>query len=280
METIDPSELAEYFRIADELLGRQTDDIPSRGSSILRCTHCNSARLVTSYAQGDYVCYDCALVQQVSVFQNAPQCHRPGSNYKRIHHWHERISQMQLNESCIPAAQFCQIETAIRDAGHKTLDKSTIRSVLRSLNLQKYIEKWLQIIWRITHEQPPLLTARQIARLDVLFVAMQVPFVHYKPDKRKNFLNYNYVFNRLLQMMQLDDLCKYFPLIKSKSKLMMLETVWASTCAYHQWNHVPLRPIDTWTVVVPPPLDQEIQKKLLVRRAQLPLGSQVVPFGY
>lgn len=260
MEPTAP-ELAEYFRIADELLGNFPVDAPGRGSSILRCTSCNSARLVTSYAQGDYVCYDCALVQEVGIFQNAPLSHRPSSNYKRIHHWHERISQMQLNESAIPAHEFCQIAAAIRDAGYTKLNKPVIRQVLRTLKLQKYIEKWLQIIWAMTGLRPPLLTAKQIARLDVLFVAMQVPFTYFKPELRKNFLNYNYVFNRLLQMLNLHDMCKYFPLIKSKSKLAMLDTVWCEICDYHGWKQTQLIESDPWEVPLQQPHDSSKRRR-------------------
>lgn len=77
------------------------------------------------------------------------------SNYKRIHHWHERISQLLLHESEIPLDHFKQIAERLLDGSHAVINKDVIRGVLRSLNMQLYIEKWLQIIQRCTGIEPP-----------------------------------------------------------------------------------------------------------------------------
>jgi hypothetical protein len=255
MADIAPEQLADYFRIADELRGaalpggHTTDDRAHCDG--LTCHNCGSEYLVTSYAEGDYVCAACAFVQPVAVHEYALQCFRPGSNYKRIHHWHERVSQLQLLESAISDKEFDTIEKAIFATGVERIDKTLIRSVLRPLKLQKYIEKWLQIMWRITGERPPQLSDEECCQMDGLFIAIQVPFQHFKPLWRKNFLNYNYTFHRLLIAIGRDDMRKYFPLIKSKSKLTVLDETWAEICRFHRWTPRVLPPCEQWTVLMP-----------------------------
>ena len=77
-------------------------------------------------------------------------------------------------------------------------------------------------------------------KLDVMFVAMQAPFAQLKPESRKNFLNYNYVFVRLFDLLGVPEFCCFFPLIKSKSKLNALDQQWVNICSELNW---PVRPL-------------------------------------
>ena len=71
MADVAPEQLATYFRIADELLGNLSDAKSSMRHDDIRCDGCGSSQLVTSYAQGHFVCYDCALVQAVAVMETS-----------------------------------------------------------------------------------------------------------------------------------------------------------------------------------------------------------------
>ena len=93
------------------------------------------------------------------------------------------------------------------DGSFSVINKDNIRTVLRSLKLQIYIEKWLQIIYRITRICPPTPGSQLIGKLDDLFIEMQRPFDCSKLEARKNFLNYNYVFCRLFQMIGCTQFC-------------------------------------------------------------------------
>ena len=67
------------------------------------------------------------------------------SNYKRIHHWHERISQLCLNESRIPDDEFLQIARRICDGSYTVINKDVIRQVLRSLKREGGLSMQLSI---------------------------------------------------------------------------------------------------------------------------------------
>ena len=175
---------------------------------------------------GARICNDCGAVQPGSIIFEQMYGYKlstRSSNYKRIHHWHERISQLMLMESQIPVEHMVAIGEKLLDGSTTVISKDTIRAVLRSLGLQVYIEKWLQIIERCTGVLPPCPGPVVLNRLDELFIDLQRPFVAHKLEGRRNFLNYNYVFCRLFQRMNCTKFCMFFPLIRSKVKLKALD---------------------------------------------------------
>ena len=206
-----------------------------------------------------YCCAACGIVQDgCAVGAITTRC--TSSNYKRIHHWHERVSQLMLCESRIPDSDFKRIAERICNGSHRVINKDVIRSVLRSLNMQTYIEKWLQIIQRITGIEPPKPGNRLLIALDDMFTELQRPFAQCKQQGRKNFLNYNYVFCRLFQKLGCPQFSMFFPLIKSRSKLKSLDDTWAAMTASVGWEVTPLQLVPPFAVTLerpahlPPPL--------------------------
>ena len=220
------------------------------------CPNCGEERLERVANPGSGIsfynlCGNCGAVQQRSygmvdqVYYNST---RQASNYKRIHHWHERISQLMLCESPIPDAQFLQIAERLCDGTHAVINKDVIRGVLRSLNLQLYIEKWLQIIQRITLIEPPHPGGRLLQTLDDMFRELQRPFNAHKSERRKNFLNYNYVFARLFQKVGCPQFSMFFPLIKSRQKLKALDEMWEQMAGSVGWEIRPLQLVPPFAV--------------------------------
>ena len=219
------------------------------------CVGCGSDRYTYNNSgaceAGARVCDDCGVVQPGNViFEHmfGRRCATKSSNYKRIHHWHERVSQMLIMESRIPPEHMLAIGERLLDGSHAIISKDTIRGVLRSLNLQVYIEKWLQIIERCTGIVPPCPGPVILERLDQQFIELEKPFLHTKPNSRRNFLNYNYVFCRLLQRMGCTKFCMFFPLIRSKHKLRALDDTWFKMTEVLGWASVPLELVPPFAV--------------------------------
>jgi hypothetical protein len=237
------------------------------------CVSCGGGELdyagSMSSHPGSLVCNRCGVVQPGCVFYETMygrDCPRKTSNYKRIHHWHERVSQLLLMESQIPYHEMLRIAEKLCDGTHAVIDKDTVRSVLRSLNLQLYIEKWLQIIFRVTRIAPPIPGSLLIQMLDQLFLDLQEPFNCYRVKGRKNFLNYNYVFCRLFQKLECHQFCMFFPLIKSKQKLRQLDDMWSNMVGAIDWEVKPLEYVAPFAVHLEQPA-------LLLQR----LASEYVP---
>ena len=238
--------------IAESLLRPQCDH--TQAYDPWRCSRCEAYTIIEDGVAGHLVCTSCATVQSATVYGVDWQVHwvHSKSNYKRIHHWHERISQLLLTESEIPAERMQQIHAAIYASGATTINKGIVRNVLRSLNMQVYIEKWLQIIWSVTGQRPPTLLQSVIIELDRRFLMLQGPFSRVKPTTRKNFLNYNYTFCRIFQLIGCPELSMFFPLIKSKAKLDALDTVWKLICDELKWPYEPLKTAPEFCLQLPP----------------------------
>ena len=213
------------FADLDHLLERSE---PPRGNT---CVNCGSSDLERCSNVGQtvvfcMVCNMCGAEQPGGVEEQVSFVYINSSNYKRIHHWRERISQLLLCESAIPTDHFLQIAERLCDGSYTIINKDVIRTVLRSLKMQLYIEKWLQIIQRITGIEPPKPGASLVGKLDDMFQELQAPFRANKLGQRKNFLNYNYVFCRLFQKIGCPQFSMFFPLIKSRAKLRHLDEMW------------------------------------------------------
>jgi len=226
----------------------------------LLCVGCGGADFTYngrgSNEPGACVCNQCGAVQPGSIiFEQmfGRVLTTRTSNYKRIHHWHERISQLMLMESQIPAAHMVAIGEKLLDGSTTVVSKDSIRAVLRSLGLQVYIEKWLQIIERCTGVLPPCPGPVVLNRLDTLFLDLQRPFNAHKLQGRRNFLNYNYVFCRLFQRMNCTKFCMFFPLIRSKVKLKALDEMWNAMAKSLGWESPPLEQVAAFSVRVDQP---------------------------
>jgi hypothetical protein len=237
------------------------------------CVSCGGVQL--SYAgsgtsfPGSLVCDSCGVVQPGCCFWETMYgndfSHKT-SNYKRIHHWHERISQLLLMESQIPHDQMLRIAEKLCDGSYTVINKDAVRAVLRSLNMQLYIEKWLQIIFRVTRIAPPIPGSMLVQKLDAMFQDLQEPFNCFRVAERKNFLNYNYVFCRLFQKLDCTQFCMFFPLIKSKHKLKQLDDMWMNMAGSLQWELKPLAQVAPFAVRLEKPV-------LLLQR----LATEYVP---
>ena len=219
------------------------------------CVYCGGREYVYNGAvdgdRGSRICVECGAVADEPIFwetrfgRSVPL---KGSNYKRIHHWHERISQFMLQETSIPPDRMLEIGRRLLDGSHSSINKDSIRAVLRSLNYQTYIEKWMQIAFAVLGLPPPYFSQQLIWRMDEVFQSLQEPFTAAKPDGRTNFLNYNYTFCRIFQLLGTPQYSMFFPLIKSPSKLRELDAVWFTMCGHLGLEKQTLAPVEPFSV--------------------------------
>lgn len=249
------------------------------------CQHCGSTRLERCTNEGANVpyyssCESCGVVQESGFGFGDTDYYRavrPVSNYRRIHHWHERISQLCLLESQIPDDQFLQIAEKLCDGTYQYINKDVIRTVLRSLDMQLYIEKWLSIVHRVTGVSPPRPGPTLLIQLDRLFQDLQRPFVQYRTEGRKNFLNYNFVFTRLFQHLNCPQFGMFFPLIKSKQKMRQLDETWTQMVSSIGWEVKPLQAFAPFAVRLEQPAEILYRLRSQVAAAS-PAVTHTVPW--
>ena len=221
-------------------------DPPSPCDKLLahdRCRYCGCRRISvddSAGCRGSRVCDGCGAVQDTVVFDELigmpPMGVRP-SNYRRVHHFHERVSQLLCRESQVPAASMLLIcERLLEGKERVILSKDVVRQVLRHLKMQIYIEKWLSIISFCSSTTPPIPGPSVLQRLDYMFSELQSVWELCRPPGRANFLNYNFVFGVLFTRLGFPEMVAFFPQIKSRAKLRVLNECYRDMCAHLDWS--------------------------------------------
>ena len=127
------------FADLEHLLARRGADGAQRGGQCVNndCRGADFSFLGPADGNpGARVCNACGCVQdQVVFFETAYGSRIPTktSNYKRLHHWHERISQFLLHESPIPNDEMLRIGSRLLDGSYDCVGKDAVREVLRVL---------------------------------------------------------------------------------------------------------------------------------------------------
>jgi hypothetical protein len=123
----------------------------------------------------------------------------------------------------------------------------------------KYNEKWKTIIWKLTKKKPNIPSDYLVNKIKSMFVSMQVPFEMFRHEKGKcdgryncdryfecwhNFINYDFVFRKLLQIVEFSDPSQRgvynrfkdeFPLVSEKIRNTKLRPLFFQICLYNDW---------------------------------------------
>lgn len=226
---------ADYHAALAEL--NKPEPLPKK--SAYTCPH-EDVRMEREH--GAVVCAECGLVLAdhifVDAYNNLITGEKPGkvSMYKRKHHFNERIAQWTVARERVPSSVVDAVTARIKGA----VTKTTIRTVLREIGQRKHIENWIEIYCKITKTPYPAPDAYKLECMKSLFSKYEVAFEKLRPVYRKAMLNYNYIFVRLLQTVDMPDQFKWFPPLKSRVKLRVLDAVFDDMCHYLGFEPVPL----------------------------------------
>lgn len=210
------------------------------------CSQCNIDK-VLHLQDGLISCVQCGNCDFILVDSDIP-CYKnqivdnKPNGYKRMNHFSELLNQFQGKESTeIPNEVFEKIIDEInklRIEDLSTLNNYTIRAILKKLNLNFYYEHIPFIINKLNGIPPPSINRELEDKLRQMFKEVQEPFILYKPKNRKNFLNNNYVFRKLFELLEADHLLSSFPFLKSKEKLYEHDQIWKKICEYNNWQFI------------------------------------------
>jgi hypothetical protein len=163
--------------------------------------------------------------------------------YKRINHFNEWLAQFQAKETTdIPTQIYTDVHKEFKknkNINIKELNYKQVREVLKKLKYNKYYEHIPSIITVITGKKAPVLYPQYEEKLRNMFKEIQTPFMKHCPETRKNFLSYSYVLHKFCELLELDDLLIYFPLLKSREKLQQQDYIWKNICNELDWQYIP-----------------------------------------
>ena len=208
------------------------------------CVSCNVAREEIS-SEGILVCPRCGSEEYSLVVSDFPSFRDPPKErnnyaYKKINHLNEILNQFQAKESTmIPEEVMNEVVLEIRKrriSNIADLTEKEIREILKKLGRSKYYEHAAHILSRLNGNPPPTITPEIEEKIRAMFQEIQAPFLLYCPNDRTNFLSYSYILYKFFELLDLDEYKVYFPLLKSRDRLIAHDQIWAQICSYLHWE--------------------------------------------
>jgi len=210
------------------------------------CDKCNIAREELS-EEGILVCPKCGSEEYMLVVSDFPSFRDPPKErnnyaYKKINHLNEILNQFQAKESTIIPDEvmhevICEIKKR-RIQNIAELTEIAMREILKKLNRSKYYEHATHILSRLNGNPPPTITPEIEEKIRAMFQEIQAPFLLYCPDDRTNFLSYSYILYKFFELLDLDEYKVYFPLLKSRDRLIAHDQIWKKICDYLKWEFI------------------------------------------
>lgn len=210
------------------------------------CEKCNVAREELS-DEGILVCPKCGSEEYMLMVSDFPSFRDPPKErnnyaYKKINHLNEILNQFQAKESTIiPDEVMNEVVLEIKKRRINNVAELTekdMREILKKLNRSKYYEHATHILSRLNGNPPPTITPEIEEKIRTMFQEIQAPFLLYCPDDRTNFLSYSYILFKFFELLELDEYKVYFPLLKSRDRLIAHDFIWKKICDYLRWEFI------------------------------------------
>jgi len=212
-----------------------------------KCSYCYGNTKDVLVNEGIICCRTCFTVENIITDNEKPSYKDPPKeisyfSYKRINHFSEWLNQIQGKETTdIPEEVFNKIMLELNKQRIYNLASVTplkIREILKKHKINKYYEHIPYILNKITGIPNPHLNPELEEKLKNMFKEIQVPFLKYSPNNRKNFLSYSYVLHKFIQILDQPEFLKNFPLLKSRDKLHQQEQIWKKICEDLNWKFI------------------------------------------
>ena len=212
-----------------------------------KCRQCNGVMYFKNN-DGEIMCKECGYTEDIMIVTEKSSFNDPPREvsyfaYKRINHFNEWLAQFQAKETTeLPDTIYRDVYDELSkniDFDIKSINYKSIREILKKLKYNKYYEHIPHLINVLSGEKAPKLSRRSEEMLRSLFKEIQIPFMDNCPQNRKNFLSYSYVLHKFCELLELDHLLPFFPLLKSREKLQQQDQIWEKMCKDLKWQYIP-----------------------------------------
>ena len=203
------------------------------------CIECKCEKTL-DIESSSYICPQCGIMEFVIIDEDKQI--KDYSPYQRRNHFKEWLNQFQAKETTEISDEIFEdikIElTKNRISDFTKLNRCKMQKILKKLGYNKLYEHIPFIINKISGLPAPKITREIEETFIKMFMQIQEPWDLYKPPGRKNFLSYPYILYKFSELLELDDLLVYFPMLKP-TKLMEQDQIWAKFCKHLKWEFYP-----------------------------------------
>jgi hypothetical protein len=119
------------------------------------------------------------------------------------------------------------------------LTPKKLKSILKKLKLNRYYEHLIHLLNKLTGLDVPHLDPQVEDQIRVMFKLVQPVFMKHAPKMRKNFLSYNYLLRKCVQLLERDEYIELFPTLKARDKVWAQDKIWKSICEELNWEFIP-----------------------------------------
>jgi hypothetical protein len=229
-------------------------EINQQNSQNVTCGRCGAGKesIIYDYKTSCEMCTTCGTTNQIILqSENVPVYSENTEqimvfNYDRKNHFQECLNQLQAKENTtIPPRIIKDLSMEFKKYNITRPEQFTnglVQSYLKKLKYNKYYEHIPTIINEFCGLKAPKLTPELEQQLKIMFDEIQVPFEKYSKivcPLRKNFLNYNYTFFKMCQLLGKDEFLNYFPLLKNRERLYEHDLIWKGICNDLEWEFIP-----------------------------------------
>ena len=213
---------------------------------------CDSDKTIYEYKTSCEMCTECGSTQQIILHSEGVPVYSENTeqvvlfNYDRKNHFQECMNQLQAKENTtIPVCIINDLSIEFKKYNITRPEQFTnilVQSYLKKLKYNKYYEHIPTIINEFCGLKAPKLTPELEQQLKIMFDEIQVPFEKYSKivcPLRKNFLNYNYTFFKMCELLGKDEFLNYFPLLKNRERLYEHDLIWKGICNDLEWEFIP-----------------------------------------
>ena len=161
-------------------------------------------------------------------------------SYKRGNHfqdWLSNVQGLEVPQSVVDAVMLEMYKQRVTNLDDITTRR--VRAVLKALKQRKNYDHTAQITSRITGRPPPRLPPQAAELCRLMFTAVQLPFQKFCPARRKNFLSYSFILNKMLYILGYDELCDTLTMLKGTDKLKRMDEVWKLIADDLDWEFFP-----------------------------------------
>lgn len=206
------------------------------------CQDCRCEKTTTTTDSACYICPSCGDTTLIMTESERPSFKDPptdnsSQDYDRIGHFKDWLMYKQGREN-----------TKFSPELFPTLEEEILKETIsdRSIITHDMVHKWLKkhsdkgfnryfehvplIHYRLTGITPKRMTREQEMYLCDMFIRVQPAYEKHKPASRKSCISYSYLLRKFCEILGYDDWVDEFKLVKDKTTLYELDTVWRNIC--------------------------------------------------
>jgi len=205
------------------------------------CSDCNVFRKLKE-CEALLICPLCGVSKTALIEHDKPSIKDPPPEtrnffYKKFGHFCSWLLKIQGKECCkIPQEVYDTIKSELSkehivDFIH--VDEKKIKLIFKKYNhlgYKKYNNHIIHILMNLSGISPINLTIEQEKQYKYLFLEIQDLWEKYKPENRDNMGSYAFLIFKFAQLLSHAEVMKRMKLLKCKSKLHNLDTVWRQIC--------------------------------------------------